>query len=68
MCRAPRAHAAARITFGSLIQCFLGLIMLSRDFKLPLRGIGRLTLESLSASVIGGSMRILDPAALWAGS
>jgi putative peptidoglycan lipid II flippase len=43
------------ITLGSLIQCFAGLFMLSRDFKMPLAGIGRLTLESLSASVIGGA-------------
>jgi putative peptidoglycan lipid II flippase len=43
------------VSIGSLIQCGVGLVMLSRDFKLPLRGIGRLTLESLSASVIGGA-------------
>jgi peptidoglycan biosynthesis protein MviN/MurJ (putative lipid II flippase) len=42
------------VTVGSIIQCILGLIFLSRDFKLPLRGIGRLTFQSFVASVTGG--------------
>jgi putative peptidoglycan lipid II flippase len=43
------------VSVGSLVQCLLGLIMLSNDFKLPLNGLGRLTFESFCASVIGGA-------------
>jgi hypothetical protein len=43
------------ISVGSLMQCLMGLVMLSRDFKLPLRGIGRLAFQSISAAVIGGA-------------
>jgi hypothetical protein len=42
------------LSVGSIVQCVTGLIMLSRDFSLPLRGIGLLTFQSFSASVIGG--------------
>ncbi len=42
------------VSIGSLIQCVLGIIMLSRDFALPLRGLGRLSLQSLLASLFGG--------------
>ncbi len=42
------------VSVGSIIQCILGLIMLSRDFKLPLGGIGRLAFQSFCASIIGG--------------
>jgi putative peptidoglycan lipid II flippase len=43
------------VTVGSLVQCGLGLALLSRDFKLALSGVGRLFFQSFSASVIGGT-------------
>lgn len=43
------------ISVGSIVQCVLGLIMLSRDFELPLGGIMRLTFQSFCASVMGGA-------------
>ncbi|TSC69661.1 MAG: Integral membrane protein MviN [Parcubacteria group bacterium Gr01-1014_56] len=42
------------ISVGSLTQCLLGLWMLSRDFNLPLGGVLRLSLQSFTASIVGG--------------
>ncbi len=42
------------LSIGAAVQCGLGLFLLSRDFKLPLRSIARLSLQSFVASLIGG--------------
>ncbi len=46
---------ALGVSVGALIQCVLGLFMLSKDFSIPLRGVGRLAFQSFCASIIGGA-------------
>ena len=42
-------------SIGSIVQCLLGVILLARDFTMPIRGLGRLFFQSFCASVIGGA-------------
>lgn len=42
-------------TVGALVQCLLGIILVARDFSVPLRAVGRLFFQSFSAAVIGGA-------------
>ena len=43
------------ISVGAILQCVLGLFLLSRDFKLPLRSVARLSSQSFFASLLGGA-------------
>ncbi|HVV39011.1 MAG TPA: lipid II flippase MurJ [Candidatus Paceibacterota bacterium] len=51
----PVLMLALGVTLGSIVQCLAGVILLSRDFSMPLRGLGRLFFQSFCASVIGGA-------------
>ncbi len=42
-------------SIGSIVQCLLGVILLARDFSVPVRGVGRLFFQTFCASVIGGA-------------
>ncbi len=40
---------------GPIVQCVLGLVFLSKDFRFPLRDFRRLFLESVTAATLGGA-------------
>ncbi|HYF12710.1 MAG TPA: lipid II flippase MurJ [Candidatus Paceibacterota bacterium] len=46
---------ALGVSVGALSQAIIGLFMLAQDFRLPLRGLGRLAFQSFCAAVIGGA-------------